>query len=262
MVLVWILYFETILQSENRRKRQLRLRRMRDSSSDENGSCRMLPGWNARFRFQMPNHSAFRKRIDSRVTLSNSKNAVSFTSACTTKRFPLSPWASVIQIVRPFESRAEDPAYGTRYKPGVSVLLVHNPKPKPALISGRSIHRVLRQRLRRRGRWSQGQHYTSPAGPADLGENTVVDAGGGIGIASDDPAPFVDPIERSKRRARKIIDYKTMQRIEENAVRRARCVGIRRPTIALKSRLWCLLRRRTVLPNRIVLVEPTGSIGA
>jgi hypothetical protein len=58
MVLVWILYFETILQSENRRKRQLRLRRMRDSSSDENGSCRMLTGWNARFRFQ--NAESFR----------------------------------------------------------------------------------------------------------------------------------------------------------------------------------------------------------
>lgn len=35
MVWLWILYFETILQSENRRKRQPRLRRMGDSSGDE-----------------------------------------------------------------------------------------------------------------------------------------------------------------------------------------------------------------------------------
>ena len=42
----------------------------------------------------------------------------------------------------------------------------------------------------------------------------MVDAGA-IGIAADDHAPFVDSIERSKRRARKIIDYKTLQRIKE-----------------------------------------------
>ena len=57
--------------------------------------------------FKMPNHSAFRKRIDSRVTLSNSRNAVSLTSACTTKRFPSPRCASAIQIVRPSLSKAE-----------------------------------------------------------------------------------------------------------------------------------------------------------
>src|SRR5205823_11569416 len=39
--------------------------------------------------------------------LSNSKNAVSFSSARTTKRFPSPRCASVIQIVRPLESIAE-----------------------------------------------------------------------------------------------------------------------------------------------------------
>src|SRR5438067_8305062 len=96
----------------------------------------------------------------------------------------------------------------------------------PALISRLSNHRALRRRLRRRGGWRQRQHYTSGGAALDLGENTVVDAGGGIGVAADDHAPFVDSIERSKRRARIIIDYETLQRIEENAVRRARCVGI------------------------------------
>src|SRR6267378_2284880 len=93
----------------------------------------------------------------------------------------------------------------------------------PGLISRLNNHRALRRRLRRRRGWRQGQHYTGVA-VLDLGENTVVDPSGGIGIAADDPAQFVDSIERSKRRARKIIDYKTMGRTEENAVRRARCV--------------------------------------
>ena len=39
----------------------------------------------------MPNHSAFWNRNDSPVTLSTSRNAVSFSSAPITKRFP-SPW--------------------------------------------------------------------------------------------------------------------------------------------------------------------------
>src|SRR5205823_11133027 len=39
--------------------------------------------------------------------LSNSKNAVSFSSARTTKRFPSTRCASAIQIVRPLESIAE-----------------------------------------------------------------------------------------------------------------------------------------------------------
>src|SRR5262249_50425282 len=41
-----------------------------------------------------------------RIAHSSSKNAVTFSSACTTKRFP-SPCASTIQIVRPSRSRAE-----------------------------------------------------------------------------------------------------------------------------------------------------------
>src|SRR5439155_5724010 len=42
-----------------------------------------------------------------RVTLSSSRNAVSISSACTTKRFPSPRCASAIQIVRPSESTAE-----------------------------------------------------------------------------------------------------------------------------------------------------------
>jgi hypothetical protein len=42
-----------------------------------------------------------------RATDSTSTNAVSFSSACTTKRFPSPRCASAIQIVRPFESIAE-----------------------------------------------------------------------------------------------------------------------------------------------------------
>src|SRR5439155_19286724 len=79
----------------------------------------------------------------------------------------------------------------------------------PALISRLNNHRALRRRLRRRGGWRQ-QQYTSGGAALDLGENTVVDAGGGIGVAADDHAPFVDSIERSKRRARIIIDYETL----------------------------------------------------
>ena len=43
----------------------------------------------------------------SRVANSSSRNAVSFSSARTTKRFPSSRCASAIQIVRPLESIAE-----------------------------------------------------------------------------------------------------------------------------------------------------------
>src|SRR5438034_1027701 len=42
-----------------------------------------------------------------RIADSNSRNAVSISSACTTKRFPSSRCASAIQIVRPLESIAE-----------------------------------------------------------------------------------------------------------------------------------------------------------
>ncbi|PYJ68063.1 MAG: hypothetical protein DME76_13520 [Verrucomicrobia bacterium] len=55
----------------------------------------------------VPNRSAFWKRNDSRVTRSSSKNAISFSSARTTKRLPSSRCASTIQIVRPLESTAE-----------------------------------------------------------------------------------------------------------------------------------------------------------
>ena len=43
-----------------------------------------------------------------RIAESSSRNAVSFSSACTTKRFP-SRCASTIQIVRPWESIADTP---------------------------------------------------------------------------------------------------------------------------------------------------------
>jgi hypothetical protein len=49
----------------------------------------------------VPNYSAFRKRNDSRVTLSSSRNAVSFSSACTTNRFPSSRCASATKIIGP-----------------------------------------------------------------------------------------------------------------------------------------------------------------
>jgi len=52
----------------------------------------------------VPNHSAFRKRIDSRVTRSSSRNAVSISSERATKRFPSSRCASAIQIVHPLQS--------------------------------------------------------------------------------------------------------------------------------------------------------------
>jgi hypothetical protein len=42
-----------------------------------------------------------------RITDSNSRNAVSNSSACTMKRFPSSRCASAIQIVRPFRSMAD-----------------------------------------------------------------------------------------------------------------------------------------------------------
>jgi hypothetical protein len=45
-----------------------------------------------------------------RIADSSSKNAVSFSSARTTKRFPSSRCASAIQIVRPLESQAETPS--------------------------------------------------------------------------------------------------------------------------------------------------------
>ena len=45
--------------------------------------------------------------LTARVVDSSSKNAVSFSSARTTKRFPSSRCASAIQIVRPLESIAE-----------------------------------------------------------------------------------------------------------------------------------------------------------
>jgi hypothetical protein len=53
----------------------------------------------------VPNHSAFRNRNDSRVTLSSSRNAVSFSSARTTKRFPSpqpqSPLMNTVRFILP-----------------------------------------------------------------------------------------------------------------------------------------------------------------
>jgi hypothetical protein len=49
----------------------------------------------------------FQKAPQARVADSSSTNAVNFSSARTTKRFPLSRCASAIQIVRPLESIAE-----------------------------------------------------------------------------------------------------------------------------------------------------------
>ena len=40
----------------------------------------------------------------------------------------------------------------------------------------------------------------------------MVDAGARIGIAAADRVPPIDPIERGKRRAREIIDQKTIRR--------------------------------------------------
>src|SRR5207247_9444636 len=45
------------------------------------------------------------------IARSNSRNAVNFSSACTTKRFPSSRCASAIQIVRPLESTADTQAH-------------------------------------------------------------------------------------------------------------------------------------------------------
>jgi hypothetical protein len=58
----------------------------------------------------VPNHSAFWKRNESRVTFASSRNAVSFSSECTTKRFPSSRCASAIQIVRRLGSTPEPQA--------------------------------------------------------------------------------------------------------------------------------------------------------
>src|SRR5204862_6860325 len=74
---------------------------------------------------------------------------------------------------------------------------------------------------RRRGRWRQGQCYTASCGAYYLEDETMVDAGVGIGIAADDRVISVDPIERSKSRAWKIVDQKPIRRHKKNAVCRA-----------------------------------------
>ena len=102
----------------------------------------------------------------------------------------------------------------------------YNLKPKPALISWRSLQHALRHRLRRRrGRWRQGQRYTC-AGAYHLEDDTVVDEPVRISIPADDLVRSVDSIERSKRRARLIIDQKTIRRHKEDAVRRAPCIAV------------------------------------
>ena len=55
----------------------------------------------------MLSYPVLRKRDDSRVARSSSRNAVNFSPARTPKRFPLSRCASAIQIVRPQRSMAE-----------------------------------------------------------------------------------------------------------------------------------------------------------
>jgi hypothetical protein len=57
-------------------------------------------------KVHLPGAYEFFEAID-RIADSNSTNAVSFSSACTTKRFPSSRCASATQIVRPLESIAE-----------------------------------------------------------------------------------------------------------------------------------------------------------
>jgi hypothetical protein len=55
----------------------------------------------------VPNHSAFWKRNDSRVTLSSSRNAVSLSSAVTMNRFPLSRCASATNSLLPLQSASK-----------------------------------------------------------------------------------------------------------------------------------------------------------
>jgi hypothetical protein len=64
-------------------------------------------------------------RSSSRIADSSSTNAVSFSSACTTKRFPSSRCASAIQIVRPLESIAETQPKFQRALPRLSITPVH-----------------------------------------------------------------------------------------------------------------------------------------
>src|SRR5207249_957495 len=93
----------------------------------------------------------------------------------------------------------------------------------------RSNHGALRDRLCGRGRWCQGQRYTASCAAHQLYDDTMVDAGARIGIAAYDRllVRLLDPIERGKGRARKIIDQKTIRSwYEKNAMRRARRVAI------------------------------------
>jgi|SRR4029077_5087 len=48
-------------------------------------------------------------------SLARAPNTVSFSSACTTKRFPSSRCASAIQIVRPSESSSDEPVRGQKH---------------------------------------------------------------------------------------------------------------------------------------------------
>jgi hypothetical protein len=60
-----------------------------------------------RSRSELIVHFGAAKLLDARTADSSSTNAVNFSSARATKRFPLSRCASTIQIVRPLESIAE-----------------------------------------------------------------------------------------------------------------------------------------------------------
>jgi hypothetical protein len=72
----------------------------------------------------VPNYSAFEKRNDFRVAFSSSRNAVSFSFACTTNRFPSSQCASAIQTDPPRdplfdkEPQRASRALGTQLKAG------------------------------------------------------------------------------------------------------------------------------------------------
>src|SRR5207253_3936717 len=80
--------------------------------------------------------------------------------------------------VDPLQPRSERPRRTVNAEAVVSSTTSSLPQ---ALISRLNNHRALRRRLRRRGGWRQ-QQYTSGGAAFDLGENTVVDAGGGIGV--------------------------------------------------------------------------------
>jgi hypothetical protein len=94
----------------------------------------------------VPNYSALGKRNDLRVTLSSSRNAVSFSSPRTTKRFPSSRCASAIHIVCPLESTPEtQPQLPTRFAEIVSddFPVLHAPRVLGIIVCRRHTCRLL-----------------------------------------------------------------------------------------------------------------------